>query len=85
VLERREDPGGNRRDRVEAPYRRRQPEKTVLYPHIVSDGSGGAIMVWQDYRSGTNWDIYAGAVSAGGLQKTEAPTILKAGAPLWSH
>jgi len=28
-------------------------------PVIVSDGVGGAIIAWQDYRSGTNYDIYA--------------------------
>lgn len=27
-------------------------------PRIVSDGAGGAIVVWEDYRAG-NWDIYA--------------------------
>ena len=37
-----------------------------LYPTIVSDGAGGAIITWQDYRSGTNWDIYAQQVSANG-------------------
>ncbi|MDI6807711.1 MAG: T9SS type A sorting domain-containing protein [Candidatus Eisenbacteria bacterium] len=29
------------------------------YPVMVEDGCGGAIIAWQDYRSGTNWDIYA--------------------------
>ena len=28
-------------------------------PTIVSDGAGGAIITWNDYRSGTNVDIYA--------------------------
>jgi len=32
---------------------------------IVSDGAGGAIIVWHDYRSG-NWDIYAQRVNASG-------------------
>jgi hypothetical protein len=27
-------------------------------PKIVSDGAGGAIVIWQDYRSGTNGDMY---------------------------
>ena len=35
------------------------------YPTIVSDGAGGAIVTWQDYRSG-NYDIYAQRSSAGG-------------------
>ena len=36
------------------------------YPKIVSDGSGGAIVVWGDQRSGTNYDIYARRVDATG-------------------
>jgi len=38
-----------------------------LNPHIVSDGSGGAIITWDDYRNG-NYDIYAQGVSASGRQ-----------------
>jgi hypothetical protein len=33
---------------------------------IVSDGAGGAIVTWQDGRSGTAWDIYAQNVNADG-------------------
>ena len=40
-----------------------------LHPTIISDGSGGAIIAWQDYRSGTNLDIYARRVSASGTPK----------------
>jgi hypothetical protein len=29
------------------------------YPSILSDGTGGAIITWDDHRSGTNYDIYA--------------------------
>jgi hypothetical protein len=36
------------------------------YPMIVADGAGGAIVAWQDYRSGTNNDIYAQRISAAG-------------------
>ncbi len=36
------------------------------YPTLVSDGSGGAIATWQDFRSGTNTDIYAQHVLASG-------------------
>jgi predicted lipoprotein with Yx(FWY)xxD motif len=35
-------------------------------PRIVSDGSGGAIIAWQDYRSGSNYDIYAQRVNSSG-------------------
>ncbi len=32
----------------------------------MSDGSGGAIIAWQDYRSDDNYDIYAQRVDASG-------------------
>jgi hypothetical protein len=35
-------------------------------PTIVSDGAGGAIVTWEDYRSGDYGDIYAQRISAGG-------------------
>jgi hypothetical protein len=38
-------------------------------PVLVSNGSGGAVIAWQDLRSGIGYDIYAQAVSsAGALQ-----------------
>jgi hypothetical protein len=37
----------------------------------ISDGAGGAIIVWEDLRGGSSWDIYAQRVSA-------------AGTPLWT-
>ncbi len=36
------------------------------YPQILSDGSGGAYVVWQDNRSGLGYDIYIQHVSATG-------------------
>ncbi|MBN2098609.1 MAG: hypothetical protein JW753_03330 [Dehalococcoidia bacterium] len=36
-------------------------------PQIISDGSGGAIITWQDYRSGTDWDIYAQRLDSNGV------------------
>ncbi len=37
------------------------------YPDAVSDGSGGVIAVWEDFRSGSNsYDIYAQRVSIAG-------------------
>jgi len=35
-------------------------------PALVSDGYGGAIVVWRDRRSGVSYDIYAQRVSASG-------------------
>ena len=37
-----------------------------LFPEIISDGSGGAIIVWQDYRSSSTWNIYAQRINASG-------------------
>jgi hypothetical protein len=39
------------------------------YPSIVSDGSGGAILIWRDLRNGTIADIYAQRVDANGTVK----------------
>jgi len=42
-------------------------------PQIISDGSGGAIITWEDERSG-NWDIYAQQIAKDGtLGKTHRP------------
>ena len=30
-----------------------------LFPQGVSDGQGGIIIVWEDYRTGKDWDVYA--------------------------
>jgi hypothetical protein len=35
-------------------------------PQLIADGSGGAIITWQDNRSGTNTDIYAQRVNGAG-------------------
>lgn len=35
-------------------------------PRTVSDGKGGAIVVWEDYRTATDWDVYAQRVDAAG-------------------
>jgi hypothetical protein len=37
-----------------------------MLPEIVSDGMAGAIITWQDYRSGATADVYAQHVGAGG-------------------
>ena len=35
-------------------------------PTLVDDGSGGAIIVWEDHRVNPTWDIYAGRIPADG-------------------
>ena len=37
-----------------------------LAPEIISDGAGGAILTWHDYRSGTGEDIYAQRINPNG-------------------
>jgi hypothetical protein len=36
------------------------------YPQLAADGSGGAIITWQDFRGGTAWDIYAARINSSG-------------------
>jgi hypothetical protein len=50
-------------------------------PSIAPDGSGGAIVAFQDFRSGSTNDIYANRVSAGGsiptaIGRTPANTLI---------
>jgi hypothetical protein len=35
-------------------------------PHLVPDGNGGAVITWEDFRSGTDPDIYAQAIDSSG-------------------
>ena len=39
---------------------------TQNYPHLVSDGAGGAIVIWADYRNNSNVDVYAQKINAAG-------------------
>jgi hypothetical protein len=50
------------------------------YPEIISDGSGGAIITWQDYRNG-NYDIYAQRVDSAGVVKWTANGVAICTAP----
>ena len=43
-----------------------KPQQT---PAIATDGAGGAIVVWEDYQSGSNWDISAQRVDASGVSQ----------------
>jgi FlgD Ig-like domain len=38
-------------------------------PQITTDGASGAIVVWEDYRSGTSYDIFAQRLDAAGLRQ----------------
>ena len=37
-----------------------------LSPRIATDGAGGAIIVWQDFRNGSDFDIYAQHIDSSG-------------------
>jgi hypothetical protein len=45
-------------------------------PQIVSDGASGAIITWEDTRSGTNSDIYAQRVSSTGIPQWTANGVV---------
>ena len=45
------------------------------YPTIVSDGAGGAIVTWNDGRSGTNNEIFAQRVNAAGVPQWTADGV----------
>ncbi len=41
-------------------------------PKIVSDGAGGAIVVWHDYRSGSRYEVYAQRIDGNGVPQWTA-------------
>ncbi len=41
--------------------------ETQYGPQLVSDGHGGAIISWEDRRSGSNYDIYAQRINSNGV------------------
>jgi hypothetical protein len=41
-------------------------------PHLCSDGSGGAIITWQDQRGTYDWDIYAQRMNVSGVAQWTA-------------
>jgi hypothetical protein len=49
---------------------------TQQYAQIVSDGAGGAIVAWEDYRSGSNWSIYAQRINASGVPQWTTNGVL---------
>jgi hypothetical protein len=40
-----------------------------LNPRIQKDGKGGAIVTWQDFSNGINYDVYAQRITGGGILK----------------
>jgi hypothetical protein len=50
------------------------------YPRMASDGAGGAVVVWDDYRAGSmNGDVYAARVTSGGVVPDSTGIAVSAG------
>ena len=54
-------------------------------PLIVSDGTGGAIVTWRDYRNGDGYDIYAERVNASGASQWTADGVAICTATGWKQ
>jgi len=44
-------------------------------PQLCSDGAGGAIIAWEDFRNGSYWDIYAQLVNSSGARQWTADGV----------
>src|SRR5207249_2248921 len=45
---------------------------TQQHPQACSDGANGVIVIWEDYRSKTDWDVYAQKLNADGVPQWTA-------------
>ena len=41
--------------------------KDQFIDQIISDGAGGAIITWEDFRNGSNYDVYVQRINAAGI------------------
>ena len=48
-----------------------------VFPLLVTDGNGGAVVAWQDHRSGSTWDVYAQRLERYGKLGNPEPTITR--------
>ena len=56
------------------------------YPKLVSDGAGGAIVIWRDWRRYQDSDVFAQRVSATGVPQWTANGVdMTMGANLWRY
>jgi hypothetical protein len=46
-----------------------------ILPRSIGDGNGGLVIVWEDYRTGVDWDVYAQRISASGATQWNADAI----------
>ena len=49
---------------------------TQRNPKACSDGANGVLIVWEDYRSGHDWDIYAQKLDANGVKQWNTNGVL---------
>jgi hypothetical protein len=54
---------------------------TQYAPNLVSDGGGGVIVTWEDYRNGRNYTIYSQRAGSSGVAKWEEGGILVSKTP----
>lgn len=59
-------------------------DSSQCYPHMVTDGSGGAIITWMDSRSG-KWGIYAQRVNAIGAVQWVANGVAVRNTAKWAN
>ena len=52
-----------------------QRQTTPQIPQLVTDSSGGAIIIWADYRSGSGYDIYEQHVNSSGVVQWAADGV----------
>ena len=38
-------------------------------PWVVNDGENGVIVMWEDYRTGKDWDVYAQRIDSAGKSR----------------
>lgn len=53
-----------------------------FYKHCVSDGSGGAILVWSDFRNGPNADLFAQRINNAGAAQWTTDGVVVCNAPM---
>lgn len=56
-----------------------------LYPQICSDGSGGAVITWEDRRGGTGMDIYAQKIKSDGSASWKSNGIPVCNGTAWQR
>ncbi len=56
-------------------------ESEQRQPKVAVDSAGGVVVVWQDFRSGEDWDVYAQRIDRFGRLRWGAPGVRISGAP----